>query len=133
MRPHLAVPALLAACLASSIALAAPDRVETEFQSFGASGVTGEAVLDPMPGGETKIHVALRGLEPNTEYIALVYTASQSCADGTSSLQIVQFESNAAGVVAWNDKVAEQLTSLRSIGIRTQAGNTLVACASIAP
>jgi len=133
MRPHLAVTALLAACLVSGAALAANDRVESTFESFAASGVTGEASINPMPDGNTQIHAALRGLEPSTEYVALVYTASQSCADGTSSLRIVEFESNPAGVVTWNDKVAEPLASLRSIGIRKVEGNTLVACASIAP
>src|SRR5215831_8062896 len=97
MRPHLAVTALLAACLIASVAVAASNKVTATFESFAASGVTGSAVLDQMPNGEAQIHASIKGLQPGVEYIALVYSQSTTCGDGTASSTIVRFQANPAG------------------------------------
>ena len=132
MRNPLAVTVLMAACLLTSVALAAPDKVEATFEPFAASGVTGKAVLDPMPTGEVNIHASLRGLEPNTEYQAVIYDQSLTCGEGTPSLQIILFESNPAGVATWNQKVERELDTIQSVGIRRVSDNTLQACAGVA-
>jgi hypothetical protein len=131
MRTRLAVTVLLAAGLVASVALAQVDKVVATFDSFAASGVTGDATLNPMPTGEVQIHSSLRGLVPNTEYIVLAFDQSTTCGEGTSSVQIAQFKSNPAGVATWNQKVALPITSIESLAIRVQPANTLVACATV--
>jgi hypothetical protein len=131
MRRHLAVPILLAACVVASVAIAAPERVVATFETLGASSVAGEAALNPLPNGGVMVHAQLRGLEPNTEYVALIFDASQTCADGTTSIEVITFESNPAGVATWNKKVDTELAAIESIGVRAQPANTLVACASV--
>ena len=131
MRRQLAVPFLLAACLLTSVALAAPDKVEVTFESFAASGVTGEAALKAMPTGEVQIHAALRGLEPGVEYAALIYDQSGTCGEGTSNVQIIMFEANPAGIATWNQKVERDLVTIESLGIRRVSDGVLQACASV--
>src|SRR5437867_705815 len=79
MQSRLVVATLLAACLVSSIALAAKDKANVTFESFAASGVSGDATLSAMPSNQVLIHASLRGLEPNTQYSALIFDASQTC------------------------------------------------------
>ena len=131
MRRQLAVPFLLAACLLTSVALAAPDKVGVTFESFAASGVTGEATLNPTPQGEVQIHAALRGLEPGVEYAAVIYDQSLTCGEGTSSEQFIVFEANPAGIATWNQKVVRELTTIESLGIRRVSDGVLQACASV--
>ena len=73
MQSRLVVATLLAACLVSSIALAAKDKANVTFESFAASGVSGDATLSAMPSNQVLIHASLRGLEPNTQYSALIF------------------------------------------------------------
>ena len=131
MRPHLAVLVVLAACLVASVAVAANDRVNATFDSFAASGVSGTAMLDPGPNGEVQIHAALKGLQPGVEYVALVYSQSTTCGEGTSSFSIVRFQANPAGIATWNEKVAKTLPEIESIGIRDVGTDALVACATV--
>jgi hypothetical protein len=131
MRPHLAVITLLAACLVTSVAYAQHDRVNVTFESFAASGVTGSATLDPLPSGEVLIHAQLKGLEPDTEYSVLIYDQSLTCGEGTSSAQIVTFKANPAGIANFNERVARELPTIDSIGIRVLSTSSLVACATV--
>jgi len=133
MRSRLAVATLLAVCLVTSIALAAKDRVNVTFESFAASGVSGDATLSAMPAGEVLIHASLRGLEPSTEYVALIFDASQTCDVATTSEQVIQFQSNPAGVATWNEKVSRDLGTIQSIGIRLVSDNSLKACGAVTP
>src|SRR5262245_47484165 len=128
MRPALAVTALLAACLITSAAVAQNGKVTAQFESTAASGVVGEVSLNPMPSGETLVHAGLRGLVPNTEYVAFIDNASQACGSGA---QIITFTANPAGNATWNLKVQQQLPSIESIGIRQESTSTLVACAAV--
>ena len=131
MRPNLAVLALLATCLTASVAVAQVQKASVTFESLSASGVSGDGTLRALPDGEVQIRATLSGLQPNTEYIALLFDASQSCADGTSNLQVIQFESNPAGKATWNTKVATSLAAIQSVGIRVQSTNALVACGAV--
>jgi hypothetical protein len=135
MRKHLAVSILLAACVVASAAVAAPDKVTATFETLGASGVTGEVVLDPMPNGDVRIHAKLDGLEPNTEYTVLLYDASGSCADLTTTIEEVTFTSNPAGKIVLNQRVdsanIDNVADVQSIGVRLASDNSLVACASL--
>lgn len=132
MRKHLAVSILLAACVVASAAVAAPDKVSATFETLGASGVTGQVVLDPMPNGDVRIHAKLDGLDPNTEYTVLLYDASGSCADLTTTIEEVTFTSNPAGKIVLNQRVdATDIEAIQSIGVRLGSDNSLVACASL--
>jgi hypothetical protein len=135
MRKHLAVSILLAACVVASAAVAAPDKVTATFETLGASGVTGQVVLDPMPNGDVRIHAKLDGLEPNTEYTVLLYDASGSCADLTTTIEEVTFISNPAGKIVLNQRVdsanIDNVEDIQSVGVRLGSDNSLVACASL--
>lgn len=130
MRPVLAAPVLLAACLVASVAFAAPDRITAQFESLAASGVVGDVTLNPMPTGEIQLHSQLKGLVPDTQYAVVVYNSSASCGAGTP-VQIVTFTSNKAGIGNWNQKVSLSLTSIQSIGIQQEPVSALVACAAV--
>lgn len=132
MRSQFVVPVLLATCLVSAVAFAANDKVEATFQSLSASGVTGEAQLKPMPAGGTLIHATLRGLQPNAEYVSFSYETDQSCGVGTPSEEIVRFQANPAGIATWNQRVDQDLISIRSISVQLVADNSVKACASVA-
>jgi hypothetical protein len=132
MRKHLAVSILLAACVVASAAIAAPDKVVATFETLGASGVTGEVVLDPMPNGDLRIHAQLDGLDPNTEYTVFLYDASGACADATTTIEEVTFTSNPAGKIVINERVeAIDIADVQSVGVRLGSDNSLVACASL--
>jgi hypothetical protein len=131
MRPAIAVPVLLAACLVASVATAQSDKITAQFQSLAASGVVGDVAINPMPNGEIQLHSSLKGLVPSTDYTVFVFDQNQTCGEGTSSVQVITFRSNPAGIANWNTKVALPLASVQSIGIRQTPENTLVACASV--
>lgn len=131
MRIKFVVPVLLAACLVSAVAIAANDKVEANFQSLSASGITGEAVLKPVPAGGTLIHVSLRGLEPGVIYTSSVFEASQECGVGTPSAMIEQFQANPAGNATFNRRVEQELTSIRSISVLRVSDSQLQACAPV--
>ena len=122
---------VLAACLATSIAVAASDKIEAEFTSLGASGVSGKADLNPMKAGETLIHAQLRGLTPNTEYVSLVYQESGDCVAGGATTELARFTVNPSGQVNFNQKIALDITSIRSISVQRVSDNVAQACASV--
>jgi|SRR5262252_8799839 len=132
MRPVLAVTVLLAAILAASTATAQNDKVVATFESFAASGVTGDATLNPMQTGETQIRSSLKGLEPNQNYTVTIFDQSTTCGEGTNSVQIVELKANPAGIANFTQKVDRQISTIQSIGVRAQPANTLVACATVA-
>jgi len=131
MRPALAVTVLLAACLVTSVATAQNDKITATFESLSASGVTGDVTLNPMPNGQIQLHSNVKGLVPNTDYTVTVFDQSTSCGEGTNSVQVITFRSNPAGNANWNQKVALQVSSIESIGIRQSPTNELVACAAV--
>ena len=130
MRPALAIPVLLAACLVASVAAAQNDRLTAQFESLAASGVVGDVTLNPMPDGEIQFHSQLKGLAPDTQYTVFVYDASASCGSGTP-VQIETFTANKAGIANWSTKAALSLTAIQSIGIQPSTESTLVACAAV--
>lgn len=127
------ISVVLAAGLATSIALAAPNKVETEFQALGASTVTGKATIDAMNTGGSIVHAAIRGLTPGVEYISLVYQQDGSCASGGITTELARFTANPAGVANFNEKVALELSAFRSISIQRVSDNSVQACAPVTP
>ena len=131
MRPALAVPVLLAACLIASVAVAQGDKISTQFQSTSASGVSGDLTINPMPNGELQFHSNVRGLIPNTQYQVVVFDQNAICGTGTNSVVLATITSNPAGNANINQKAALALSSVQSVGIVQEPATTLVACASV--
>jgi len=131
MRPAIAVPVLLAACLVASVAAAQNDKITAQFQTLAASGATGDVTINPMPNGELQLRSNVKGLIPNTDYSVVVFDQNATCGVGTNSVEVVTFRSNPAGNGTFNQKVALGITSVQSIGIEQAPANTLVACASV--
>ena len=113
-----------------SIALAANDQRTAVFEGLQASGITGEARLNPMPQGEVKIHESLRGLLPNTTYVTRIYQ-NGSCASGGTTFQIATFTSNPAGNAQINTLVNLPIESIESLSVELASDNTVVACAPV--
>lgn len=130
MRSRLVVPVLLAACLVS-VAFAASGKVVATFQSLSASGVGGEVVLKPMPGGGTLIHASIEGLAPSTEYFSNIYVGDQTC--GTTGELVISFTSNPQGKAIWNEQVARDLQTIGSVSVQRRSDNALQACADVTP
>jgi|SRR5215471_6540640 len=141
MRPLFAATVLLAACFVASAAVALQDpdeKVTATFETLG-TGIVGDVTLkqygDPGqfgdPGMRVQLHANLKGLEPNTQYAAVIYTdPNMTCGAGTST-QILTFTANPAGVATWNAKTSLTLAQIGSIGIIQ--GGTLAACAAVVP
>jgi len=130
MRKFTVVPAFLAATLIAAVALAASDKVVTNFVSQASSGVTGQATLNGLPqGGGTVIHGKLAGLEPNVEYVSQAFTEA-GCATGTPTV-IEHFRSNANGMGIFNAKIATNLPDIKSISVQLGSDQSLKACAPV--
>ncbi len=129
MRRFSLLPVVLAAGLASTIALAASDRVTATFESLSASGVSGEARLNPMAQGGTLIQANLKGLQPNTDYVSFIYQ-NGTCATGTST-ELVRFTANSAGIAVFHQQVSEDITAIGSISVQLASDLTVQACATV--
>src|SRR5262249_2880589 len=122
---------VLAACLVSSVAFAANDKVTATFESLSASGVTGQADLNPGMQGEGLIHTTLRGLVAGAQYVAVIYQQNQTCGSGSPITEFARFVANPAGNATFNGKVALELSQIGSIGIQRVSDSALQACASV--
>ena len=125
----LVLPVLLAASLAS-IALAASDQKFATFEDLQASGITGEARLNPMLQGDVQIHETLRGLEPGVEYVTVIYQ-NGSCLSGGTTFQIGTFTANPAGIAQVNQRVGVPIDQIQSISVERASDNVVVACAPV--
>ena len=121
---------VLAACLASTIALAANDKLTADFGSLSASGVTGKAGLNPSKQGETFVHAQLQGLEPGVEYVSLIYD-NGTCGTGGPTTEVARFKANPAGTANWNEKVAKDISAIKSISVQRVSDSSLQACAPV--
>ena len=126
------VPFALALCLASAVAFADNDRVTAQFEALTASGISGEARLNPMvQQNTTRIQVQLQGLQPNTEYVAFIYTDG-TCTSGTST-QLATFTANPAGRAVFHNDVTQELSAIGSISVQLASSVALLACADVNP
>jgi hypothetical protein len=123
-------PFALALCLVSVIALAAPDKVTAPFEALAASGITGEARLNPMAQQSVvRIQVQLRGLEPNAEYVALVSDLG-TCTAGVGE-ELATFTANPAGNAVFHRDVSQDITLIGSISVALASDPTVLACAAV--
>ena len=124
-------PFALAICLVSAVALAGSDRITAQFEALTASGISGEARLNPMVQGTTRIQVQLKGLQPNAEYVSLVFE-NGTCASGVST-QLATFTANPAGIAVVHNDVALDISTIRSISVQLASDPTVLACAAVTP
>ncbi len=130
MKRFTVIPTVLAVGLIASIALAASDRIVAPFESLTSSGVSGEVRLNPMSAGTVQVHASIRGLQPNVQYVSLIYT-NGSCTTGGSSVQLAQFTANPKGSAQFTTQVNQDLTTIKSISIQLVSDLSVQACASI--
>jgi len=125
-------PLALALCLVSAVALAAPDRVAVEFEALAASGISGDARLNPMEQqAVTRVQVQLKGLQPNTEYVALIFSEG-TCGSGVST-PLATFTSNPAGNAVYHVDVNQDISAIGSISVQLATDPALLACATVNP
>ncbi len=127
------LPVLLAACVVTTSALAANDKVSATFESLASNGVSGRADLNPMNQGGTFVHATLKGLTPDVQYVAVIYQQSGSCTAGGPTTEILRFTPDKAGNAIFNQKVDIGLSSIHSISVQRASDNALQACASVSP
>jgi hypothetical protein len=122
-------PFAVVAVLAATIALAAPDRKVAQFEPLAASGISGEARLNPMNDGTTRIQGQLVGLQPSTDYVAVV--SQDATCGGTASLVIAHFTANPAGRAVFNELVTQDISTIGSISVQLASDPTVLACAGV--
>jgi hypothetical protein len=125
MRRFSLIPVVLAACLASTVALAASDGVTATFSSLSAQSVAGDVAQNPMAHGGTRIQGTLRNLEPGVPYTALIHS-SAGCTGAT--VEITSFVANPSGHATF-DSVSQLLTEISSIAIQKVSDGSNLACA----
>jgi len=118
-------PIAVVAVLASTLALASPDRKVAQFEPLAASGISGEARLNPMQANSTRIQGQLQGLQPNTDYVAVV--SQDATCGGTASLVIAHFTANPAGTAVFNELVTQDISTIGSISVQLASDPTVLA------
>lgn len=109
-----------------------PQKASATFEPLAASGVSGDARLQEMNDGSTRIHGSLRGLEPNVEYVSVIFqNASCSAVSGDEGVQIVTFTANPAGIANYNVQASQELSAIGSIAVWPTSTQTLVACGAV--
>ena len=127
------LPFALAAVLVAGVALAQSDRVTAEFSPLQASGISGDAKLNPMvQQGTTRIQVQLKGLQPNTEYVSSIFQGDATCTSGVPTV-ITNFTSNPAGIAVFHKDVSLELSTIRSISVQLASDPAVLACAGVTP
>ena len=123
------VPTILAACVATTVAFAANERVTVSFQTLQNSGVSGELTLMSLPNGGTMIHGKIRGLTKDSDYTSNWYTDG-SCG-ATPGTELTRFRAKENGTANFNIKTDRSISDIESISIFLNGETTLLACAPV--
>ena len=117
---------------------APPNSVTYTFTTMdtegGRSNATGTVVLQPLPNGKTLVRIHAKGLQSGGEYF-LTWSTSTSCALETDNAAktFEHFKAHPNGNLNFTARLETDMTSIGSLGIRTETGQVLVACASSTP
>lgn len=117
---------------------APPNSVTYTFTTMdtegGRSNATGTVVLQPLPNGKTLVRIQARGLQSGGEYF-LTWSTGTSCALETDNAAktFEHFKAHPNGNLNVTARLETDLTSIGSLGIRTETGQVLVACAASTP
>lgn len=117
----------------ATMALAAVDRhVSADFTPLASSSVAGKVSLAEQKAGVIS-QLVLKGLQPNTEYIARFYL-NHNCETEAATPQnvLASFAANRSGMATAQSKIATTLDQIGSVSISLASDPTVViACASI--
>ena len=116
----------------ATMALAAVERhVSADFTPLASSSVAGKVSLAEQKAGVIS-QLQLKGLQPNTEYIARFYL-NHNCETEAATPQnvLARFTTNPSGMVSAQAKVATTLDQIGSVSITLATDQTVIACASI--
>lgn len=100
----------------------------------GKSSASGTVVLQPLPNGKTIMHIQAKGLQAGSQYF-LTWSTSTGCALETdnSAKTFNHFTAKTNGSLNFTTRLETDLTAIGSVGIRTETGQVLVACAAATP
>jgi len=97
----------------------------------GRSNAAGDVVLQPLPNGKTLVRIQAKGLQANSQYF-LTWSTSTGCALETDNTAKTfnHFTAKSNGNLNFTARLETDLSAIGSIGIRTETGQVLVACAA---
>ena len=100
----------------------------------GRSNASGSVVLQPLPNGKTLMRIEAKGLQANSQYF-LTWSTSTGCALETdnSAKTFNHFTAKSNGSIHYTTRLETDLSAIGSVGIRTETGQVLVACATATP
>ena len=100
----------------------------------GRSNASGSVVLQPLPNGKTLVRVEAKGLQTGGAYF-LTWSSGTTCALETdnSAKTFNHFTAKSNGSLHFTTRLDTDMSSIGSIGIRTETGQVLVACAAATP
>jgi len=97
----------------------------------GRSNASGEATLRALPNGKTMVRIQVKGLQSGGQYF-LTWSTATGCQLETDNAAktFEHFTAKTNGNLNVNTRLETDLSSIGSIGIRTETGQVLVACAA---
>lgn len=100
----------------------------------GKSNASGTVVLQPLPNGKTILHLQAKGLQPESQYF-LTWSTATGCALETDNTAKTfnHFSAKSNGNLNYTTRLDTDLSAIGSVGIRTETGQVLVACAAATP
>jgi hypothetical protein len=100
----------------------------------GKSNASGTAVFQPLPNGKTIVHVRVQGLQSGSQYF-LTWSTSTGCTLETDNTAKTfnHFTAKSNGSLNYTTRLDTDLSAIGSLGIRTETGQVLVACATATP
>jgi len=100
----------------------------------GKSTAAGTVQLQPLPNGKTLLKFKVNGLQAGGQYF-LTWSGSTACALETDNAakSFNHFTAKTNGSLNHTERVEVDITAIGSIGIRTETGQVLVACAGATP
>jgi hypothetical protein len=100
----------------------------------GKSNASGEVFLQGLPNGKTLVRIHAKGLQAGGQYF-LTWSTATGCqleTDNTAKT-FNHFTVKSNGSLNYTTRLETDPSAIGSIGIRTEAGQTLVACATATP
>lgn len=100
----------------------------------GRSNATGTVVLQPLPNGKTLLRIQAKGLQASSQYF-LTWSTSTGCTLETDNTAKTfnHFTAKSNGSLNFVTRLDTDMTAIGSVGIRTETGQVLVACATATP
>lgn len=96
----------------------------------GRSNATGTVVLQPLPNGKTLVRIQAKGLQESGQYFLTWSTATGCQLETDNTAKSFEHFTARNGNVHITTRLETDMTSIGSIGIRTESGQVLVACAA---